>query len=322
MFVTRAALAAVASSTLLACAPVAAEDYEGDEAGECLDGADNDRDGMFDCDDDGCAGSVDCIDDGGTDGGGDTEDGTGGDGGGDDTDEPPKGVEGDFVPYAYGVGGAFGYNNATGSLVDATIEGAGTTAPTIVITVVEEAYFTTSGPKHACTVTFTGTTDHPRASWAVGATWYGWSLPGSSTVTTDCAVDPVLYSPSDFLALFTARAWGLGIGTMAPDVTDLLQASIPVAELVYYTGGGSWADHFWNFPEVTGTPSGYWASGYARAWQMDASGDVTTDAFGYLIPIEASLIDQAGPDVTTAYYDVVPLNFVMMDTLAAKHQSQ
>lgn len=42
---------------LLACtsAPI-----EGDDAGECRDGADNDQDGAFDCDDDGCAGSPDC----------------------------------------------------------------------------------------------------------------------------------------------------------------------------------------------------------------------------------------------------------------------
>jgi hypothetical protein len=33
---------------------------EGDDAGECSDGADNDRDGDFDCDDEDCAGSPDC----------------------------------------------------------------------------------------------------------------------------------------------------------------------------------------------------------------------------------------------------------------------
>ena len=33
------------------------EEYEGDAAGECSDGADNDRDGKFDCDDEGCEGS-------------------------------------------------------------------------------------------------------------------------------------------------------------------------------------------------------------------------------------------------------------------------
>ena len=38
--------------------------YEGDDPGECSDGADNDKDGLFDCDDDQCAGSPVCKDDG------------------------------------------------------------------------------------------------------------------------------------------------------------------------------------------------------------------------------------------------------------------
>ena len=37
--------------------------YEGDESGECSDNADNDQDGLFDCDDEGCAGSEDCLND-------------------------------------------------------------------------------------------------------------------------------------------------------------------------------------------------------------------------------------------------------------------
>ena len=36
------------------------EEFEGDEPGECEDRADNDRDGAFDCDDDGCSGSPSC----------------------------------------------------------------------------------------------------------------------------------------------------------------------------------------------------------------------------------------------------------------------
>lgn len=41
----------------------AQDEYEGDGPGECTDRADNDRDGKFDCDDEGCAGSPDCDDD-------------------------------------------------------------------------------------------------------------------------------------------------------------------------------------------------------------------------------------------------------------------
>ena len=34
--------------------------YEGDDAGECMDDADNDRDGLFDCQDPSCQGSAAC----------------------------------------------------------------------------------------------------------------------------------------------------------------------------------------------------------------------------------------------------------------------
>ncbi len=57
--------------------------YEGDEAGECSDGADNDQDGDFDCDDAGCAGSPDCLS-GDPPGDDDDSSGTGDDDSGDD----------------------------------------------------------------------------------------------------------------------------------------------------------------------------------------------------------------------------------------------
>ena len=55
---------------ILACGDKEPALYEGDEAGECSDGADNDLDGLFDCNDEGCAGSPDCdgeVDTGDTD---------------------------------------------------------------------------------------------------------------------------------------------------------------------------------------------------------------------------------------------------------------
>ena len=36
---------------------------EGEEIGDCIDGIDNDSDGLFDCEDEGCWTNVDCIDD-------------------------------------------------------------------------------------------------------------------------------------------------------------------------------------------------------------------------------------------------------------------
>ncbi|HCH65214.1 MAG TPA: hypothetical protein DFR83_20585, partial [Deltaproteobacteria bacterium] len=40
---------------------IAADAYEGDNEGECTDGADNDRNGLYDCDDPGCASGPDCA---------------------------------------------------------------------------------------------------------------------------------------------------------------------------------------------------------------------------------------------------------------------
>ncbi len=39
------------------------QEEEGDEAGECSDAADNDVDGLFDCDDEGCANAPACAGD-------------------------------------------------------------------------------------------------------------------------------------------------------------------------------------------------------------------------------------------------------------------
>ena len=71
---------------LVALAVTACSIPEGRKAGDCTDDADNDGDGLFDCNDDGCAGAGACGGDEGGPGGDDT-DLTGGDtdGGGDDT---------------------------------------------------------------------------------------------------------------------------------------------------------------------------------------------------------------------------------------------
>ncbi len=44
----------------LSCRPLLGTEFEGDDAGECSDGADNDRDGYFDCQDNECWDSPDC----------------------------------------------------------------------------------------------------------------------------------------------------------------------------------------------------------------------------------------------------------------------
>jgi hypothetical protein len=70
------------------------EEYEGDDPGECSDGADNDRDGLYDCEDDDCAGAPACAGDD-DDATGDDDDATGDDDdstGGDDDDATADGA--------------------------------------------------------------------------------------------------------------------------------------------------------------------------------------------------------------------------------------
>ena len=78
-------ICALALFGAVACAPTQdapSADYEGDVSGECSDGADNDRDGYFDCEDNGCWNAPDCGGGDGSDGSGDGADGgSGGDGG-------------------------------------------------------------------------------------------------------------------------------------------------------------------------------------------------------------------------------------------------
>jgi chitinase len=59
----RPACALLGILLLPACPAPSAPEFEGDAPGECADDADNDRDGLFDCDDEGCAGAAVCSDD-------------------------------------------------------------------------------------------------------------------------------------------------------------------------------------------------------------------------------------------------------------------
>ena len=65
-------------------------EYEGDDPLECSDNADNDRDGLFDCADEGCAGAANCI-------GQDSASESGGTGG-TDSDGPPVGTTDRVAP--------------------------------------------------------------------------------------------------------------------------------------------------------------------------------------------------------------------------------
>ncbi|MEY3212917.1 MAG: hypothetical protein RIT28_3398 [Pseudomonadota bacterium] len=84
MMKTRLTLVPLTLTFAFGLACIGGKDIEGDEAGECNDGIDNDQNGLFDCDEDACVGSPLCeeIDDTSDDTG--EGDDTGGGGGGGD----------------------------------------------------------------------------------------------------------------------------------------------------------------------------------------------------------------------------------------------
>jgi len=102
------------------------DDYEGDDAGECSDGADNDRNGYFDCQDKGCWDSPDC--DGSGNGGGDADTDVDADSDSDaDSDvDTPNCVadicELDTVTIDYEILYDMGYNNGAFGLCSCTME--------------------------------------------------------------------------------------------------------------------------------------------------------------------------------------------------------
>ena len=79
-------------------------DIEGDQPGECTDGADNDADGYFDCDDSDCFGSPDCQGEGDADADSDADTDTDADADGDsdsDADADPVGGEWTSLELSY-----------------------------------------------------------------------------------------------------------------------------------------------------------------------------------------------------------------------------
>ena len=71
MTLTRSLLLWLVPALTLACndSSLLKIEHEGDDPGECSDGADQDRDELFDCEDDGCADAPECSDDTGGSGG-------------------------------------------------------------------------------------------------------------------------------------------------------------------------------------------------------------------------------------------------------------
>jgi hypothetical protein len=157
---------------LSACLPELPKQVEGASVGDCVDGADNDEDGAFDCNDSDCAAAPDCSADTGVDTGADT--GTGGDTGTTSENTAPNGLAVVITPAAPGPDDALNCTITTpavdpdGDTVSYryawTVDGAsaGVTAATVASTVTE------AGQTWTCTVTPTdGTLDGASASVSV-----------------------------------------------------------------------------------------------------------------------------------------------------------
>jgi hypothetical protein len=161
---------------LSACLPELPKPVEGATVGDCVDGADNDEDGAFDCNDSDCAAAPDCSEDTGVDTGADTgaDTGTGGDTGTTSGNAAPNGLAVVITPASPGPDDPLNCTITTpavdpdGDTVSYryawTVDGAsaGITAATVASTVTE------AGQTWTCTVTPTdGTLDGASASASV-----------------------------------------------------------------------------------------------------------------------------------------------------------
>ena len=98
---------------------------EGTVGGDCRDGADNDRDGLFDCDDPGCADSPDCDETSGSSGDGDGSGSSDGGGGSGSTGGGSSGSSGGGTATGSSSGG--GGSGSTGGGSGSTGGGSGST---------------------------------------------------------------------------------------------------------------------------------------------------------------------------------------------------
>ena len=110
----------IGTTTLLLALLLAGCAFEGDDPGECDDGADNDRDGAFDCEDEGCAGAPVCAGD--DDDAADDDDATDDDDAADDDDTGEAELIQPETPLVIITAPGFGYDLATDQAL-ITVEG-------------------------------------------------------------------------------------------------------------------------------------------------------------------------------------------------------
>jgi len=210
-----------------------------------------------------------------------------------------------FTPAVVYVDGAFGYDAGTDEAVSYDA-GSGPVPPTVRLTVASDRWLQTHDSADECTITLQAGPDPlARADWmADGGAWFGFTLPDTATVTTDCTGwDPAVWG-SDPAVLAQGTQWGLGIAPEDPDVAAQLQDAV-----VTQYGQDTW-DQVWA-PAVFG--GGFHWSGaaarfagqyvghdYAYALQIDDQGVVVLDGSGNATPLPASDVSDGTPP-TGAY---------------------
>ncbi len=246
---------------------------EGRNAYDCSDGADNDDDGLFDCDDDGCTGSPDCA-------GGDTgpEEDTDTDSDSDsDTDsdtDADADTDVDWFSTDY-----WGWNlllgSQDGAIVPVTISGL-EQPPIMEIVLMEEEYFTEGEVGHVCSL-FYELESNPGSAWSQA--WLDWELTLIPT-TTDCTdLDPALWGQDPHAVI--SVAFEVTVGPLDPG----LEASI----VGWFT---DW-ENDWQ-PYVFGSNQyvdGSLANGYQTAygWALEVDEDmnlVSPESFGVMLGTE------------------------------------
>jgi hypothetical protein len=206
-----------------------------------------------------------------------------------------------FTPAAVYVDGSFGYDAASDSAV-AYDDGGSPVPPTVRLTVASDQWFRTFQSADECTITLqaAATDALPRADWATAAgAWFGFTLPDTATVTTDCTGwDPAVWG-ADPAAIAPPAAWGLGIAPVDADVESQVRAAV-----IAGPGQDTW-DQVWA-PSVFGAgfhwsgagdgfAGDYVGDGYAYVLQVDSQGALVTDASGNGIPLLASDVADGTP---------------------------
>jgi hypothetical protein len=202
-----------------------------------------------------------------------------------------------FEPAALYVEGGFGYDAATENAVAYTVEG-DPVNPSIALVAVRDEWFDSFDDADRCTVVLEHDPtngDLPAAPWvdevSDDGVWFGFTMPDTATVTTDCTEwDPDVWGdPGTALATWT---WGLGIAAFDADVEEELEDAVTAQY-----GEGAWEDSwepvvfgggfYWSGAEDQ-FPGGFLNNDYAFAATVDASFALVIDANGNTTSVPAT----------------------------------